>query len=68
MDNTEKQALELWQEWFEKDGDPSYGERDGDPVCFFCGWWIFENENHPEDCVYIRAKKLIEGLERKETK
>lgn len=49
-------ALGLWQEWFDTDGDP-YKE-DG----FYCfGCKRSKRSYHAEDCIYIRAKQLIEA-------
>lgn len=56
----DKKALELWKrlfEWknspYEYDNDAFYQE------CFFCG--NNDNELHTPDCIWIEAKKLIEG-------
>lgn len=55
------QALELWQEWFKDGGDPGHvWEISGDPHCFFCEAWL-GYEEHELNCIYTRAKKLIEG-------
>ena len=60
-----EQALELWREWFVEDGCPTYaGECGGDISCFFCGEWSFGEEDcHEPDCIFVRAKKLIDSLE-----
>ena len=58
----EQLALELWREWFAEDGGPMYAaEGSGDLTCFFCGEWFFgEHDKHAPDCIFIRAKQLIE--------
>ena len=56
----EHPALTLWREWFEESGDPTYaGEAGGDIYCFFCGAWM-EFDPHRENCIYVRAKALVE--------
>lgn len=54
----EDRALSLWKEWFDYNGIPWERDADNwDSSCFFCG------KGHPEhegNCVFIRAKKLIE--------
>lgn len=55
----EEKALELWREFFERDNDPFvvqtyWGE---DLQCYFCDG----KPDHKPDCIYIRAKALIEG-------
>lgn len=57
------EALTLWREWFAKSGDPFYASED-DVYCFFCGEWQHDSDNRPEheaDCIYVRAKRLVEG-------
>jgi hypothetical protein len=60
----EEEALELWREYFLKGIDP-LGE-DVVGYCFFClaevysGWG---DDKHEPDCIYVRAKKLVEGIE-----
>lgn len=54
---------DLWREWFNKDSDPIYAsEMGGDLHCFFCGEFQVSNDDnrHKEDCIYVRAKRLIE--------
>lgn len=61
---TEKAALRLWEKWFEEDGDPLVpSECDGGLSCFFCGGYAVtrEEQEHSEDCIFIRAKHLIKG-------
>jgi len=55
-----RQAYELWEAWhkqFSYPYCPTY-ERDEIERCFFCGerlpW------NHKEDCIYVKACKLLE--------
>lgn len=59
------EALTLWREWLAKGGDPFYAsEMGGDVYCFFCGEWQHDSDNRPEheaDCIYVRAKRLVEG-------
>jgi hypothetical protein len=55
-------ALDLWREWFEKDGEPHYAsEQGGDVHCFFCGAWL-EHDSHESDCIWARAKELLEVM------
>jgi len=58
----EDKALGLWRRLLEWIGDYPWQESnyDLDSTCFFCG------EDYPEhksNCVYLAAKKLIEGNE-----
>ena len=60
----EDTALALWREWLEQDGDPLYAsEQNGDLYCFFCQEWQANRRahTHAPDCIYIRAKRLIEA-------
>ncbi len=61
----EDTALQLWREFFGERGRGSYFDSPcGDAECFFCGESIYnEEEGHDPDCVYIRAKKLLEERE-----
>lgn len=60
----EKEALKLWQEWFKFYGDCKEYP-DGFPSCFFCGSDNFYINSdiimHKNDCVFMRAKRLIEN-------
>jgi hypothetical protein len=48
----------LWIEWFEFSGNPwEYNDNYGRTYCFFCAE---EYPNHSANCVFIRAKSLIE--------
>ena len=50
------EALELWKELIEFTGDNPY-EFIGDVyLCFFC----VGKEKHKDDCIWMRAKELIE--------
>lgn len=56
------EALRLWQEWFETDGDPVCSDGRGDVViCFFCDRDNPVWNGHEDDCIYIRAKELVKG-------
>jgi hypothetical protein len=59
------EALKLWREWFKDDGNPIVaGECGGDLSCFFCGGWQVAVKSpceHKPDCIYVRAKALIES-------
>lgn len=58
----EQEALKLWIEWFERNGNPFASGNDL-IYCLFCdGESQHESSKfeHEEDCIYIRAKKLIE--------
>lgn len=50
------EALKLWQEWFEKGGNPWHYF---DPQCFFCEGY---QPDHKAGCIYIQAQTLVEGL------
>lgn len=43
-------------------GCAAASETDGDIDCFFCGAWIGLNMEHQSDCVFIRAKTLLEKV------
>ena len=60
-----EQALELWREWFVWDGDPTYmDEMYGDLRCFFCGEILLDKPyEHAPNCIFIRAKQLVDSLE-----
>lgn len=57
-----EQALALWVEWFGKNRDPFIpSEMDGNPYCFFCFEDQYDKEAHEPDCIYARAKALVEN-------
>lgn len=53
-------ALDLWCEWFEKDGYHGWGD-----VCFFCDGRLMYDEPHQSDCVWVRAQELVKNRRRK---
>lgn len=56
------EALNLWREWFEEDGNPLYAsEQGGDIHCFFCNAWV-EHEPHEPDCIWVRAEALVKKV------
>jgi hypothetical protein len=59
-------ALALWVEWFKKGGDPTCADSLGDSYCFFCNAFDPErhaySDPHREDCIYLRARQLIEKV------
>jgi len=56
-----ERALELWEEWFADDGDPVVNYTVVDYMCFFCRSMSRRNNvNHEHDCIYIRAKELLD--------
>lgn len=57
------EAFEILKEWFSKSGDPFFAsEAGGDVYCFFCREWQLDSNNpvHADDCLYVRAKQLVE--------
>lgn len=54
---------DLWLEWFSEEGDPLFEGKKMELYCFFCGeYFVKSNENgHDENCIYLRAKQLIES-------
>ena len=53
---------ELWVEWFDLNEGPSGGpwsdsEWGGVRVCFFCNG---DEPEHRPDCVYLKAKRLLD--------
>lgn len=54
---------DLWLEWFKEDGDPLYDGGEWDECCFFCGQYqtSINESRHDENCIYLRAKQLIES-------
>lgn len=54
------EALALWKEWFEQDGDPVYTDPNDDWVCFFCDTAYPVQNGHDPNC-YLRAKTLVRG-------
>lgn len=53
-------ALSLWREWFEKSGDNPQVTPDVWDHCFFCGNLREQHPAHVPDCIYLRAKALVE--------
>jgi len=56
-----QQAFELWQRWFQEDGNPlCASECGGDLHCFFCGGFAVtpEEQEHTAGCIYVRAKAV----------
>lgn len=49
------EALKLWEEWFERDGDP-WVKLEVITYCYFC---LRFEPDHADDCIYLRAKKLV---------
>ena len=50
---------ELWAEWFDSRGEPwgdTEGDRHGNRWCFFCD----NPDDHFPDCVYLKAKRLLD--------
>jgi len=64
MDEVNGKLAELWREWFKIDGNPTIAtlETDVVNVCFFCSCYITGSgdDEHFGDCVYVRAKELVE--------
>ena len=62
LEKAKTEAIGLWIDWLEQSKDYPYftSECGGDLHCFFCG--SFDFEPHDKDCVYIRAKAMIESL------
>lgn len=59
-----QEALKLWREWFNRQGSSPSIDGDISWYCFFCNETLTGNEEdsqHAPDCIYIRAKKLIEA-------
>jgi len=64
------QALALWREWFERDGDPAV---EGYGSCFFCWGQATEDTDgghngpivHDPRCVWRRARELLARAEAK---
>jgi hypothetical protein len=53
------EALQIWKKWFEYSGSPwVLGSGGWFEECFFCGENI---PNHEDNCVYVKAKKLIDS-------
>ena len=64
-------ALALWRAWLASLGpDAPYLDREQDVnrACYFCGAWgaPCPPEPHAATCIYVRAKALVEGTERRE--
>lgn len=62
LEEAKTEAINLWIDWIEQSKDYPYceGECGGDLHCFFCA--AFDCEPHYKDCIYIRAKTMVDGL------
>ena len=55
------EAMQLWKEFFNKDKGAMEADHGDTESCFFCGEIAgWREERHKPDCIYLRAKEMLE--------